>query len=84
MSTDYHTEESIERELEQYRKILQKLKEKSTEQLSKPKPSKTVCLSNLPSPHTNRSKELSNYDDVQNLLGKCSTYLIEYGKKVLP
>jgi hypothetical protein len=86
MSEDYHQKERIEKELLDYIRILNKSKEEQTKELTKePKiPAKPISLSNLPSPISNRSKELSNNDNIQNLLEKCSTCLIEYGRKVLP
>jgi hypothetical protein len=81
MSSDYHNEEALERELEQYRKILEKLRQKSEPELSKEsKISKPVALSSLPSPISNKNVELSN-NELDDKIKYCVNCLIKYGSQ---
>ena len=68
-------------EVKLYLSIIEKLESELSSK--EPKiPSKPIALSSLRSPIEN--KELSNNDNIQNLLERCSTCLIEYGRRVLP
>jgi hypothetical protein len=83
MSSDYHEQEALEKELLDYIRILNKSKEKQTKELTKePKISKPIALSNLRSPG-NKNVELSK-DDVKTMLDRISNLIIRYGKEVMP
>jgi hypothetical protein len=81
MSSDYHDEEALERELEQYRKILQKLRQEQNKELSKTtKISKPIALSNLKSPISKSNVELSN-NELDDKIKYCVNCLIKYGSQ---
>ena len=84
-SNDYHIKESQIRELQEYLKILEKLKEDQNKELSKTtKISKPIALSSLPSNKENLATALLDSSNIQNLLDRCSNLIIRYGKEILP
>jgi hypothetical protein len=69
-------------EIKLYLSIIEKLEsELSAKELSKPKPSKAICLSNLRSP-SNKNVELSE-DNVKSMLDRVSNLIIRYGREIL-
>lgn len=78
-------QERIESEIAEWKRLIEKAKK--NKELSNIKESKTdtvtVCLSNLRSPIDNRSIELSNKEELQNKIRRCSECLIAYGKELL-
>ena len=82
MSSNYLEEERIQKELEEYVRILEKLREDQNKELSKPKPSRAICLSNLKSPISKSNIELSE-DNVKSMLDRVSNLIIRYGRELL-
>jgi len=81
-SNDYHIKESQIRELQEYLKILEKLREQQNKELSKTtKISKPIAFSNLRSPD-NKNVELSE-DNVKSMLDRISNLIIRYGREYL-
>jgi hypothetical protein len=74
----------LEQEIQRYRKLIEKAKNKT--ELSK-KESKVlfnpVCLSNLRSPISNKTTQLSK-DELNEKLRHCANCLIKLGQEVLP
>jgi len=79
-----HQQELTEKELLDYIRIIEKVREKQSAELSKvskiPKP---VALSSLRSPISKSNVELSE-DNVKSMLDRVSNLIIRYGKEVMP
>jgi hypothetical protein len=77
-------EQRLTAELEIYRKLMERAKNKNKE-LSKTSevPSKPIELSSLRSPTNNKTTQLSNKEELQNKIKRCSECLIAYGRELL-